>query len=76
VLSDCCVSRRLDLPLSIPWKHYDLTDPLFRCFLSVYCSFDFSPEEVIKFCTDCVLSEDQEECDVPEAFYDLERLKP
>jgi hypothetical protein len=40
------------------------------------CSFDFTPEEVVKFCTDCVLSEDEEACDVPDAFYDLGQLKP
>ena len=32
--------------------------------------FDLSPHDVIKFCTDCVLSEEEEPCDVPEGFYD------
>jgi hypothetical protein len=46
--------------------------------LFTYYSFDFSPEEVVKFCTDCVLSEDKDECDVPEKYHDLEdlQLKP
>ena len=33
-------------------------------------SFDMSPEEVLKFCEECVLSDDQDPCDVPDAFYD------
>jgi hypothetical protein len=33
-------------------------------------SFDFSPEEVVEFCQDCVLALDSEEpCDIPEAFF-------
>jgi len=39
-------------------------------------SFEFSPEEVMEFCNDCVLSEDEEPCDIPDAFYDLDKLKP
>ena len=31
--------------------------------------FDLGPSEVIKFCTECVLSEDEEPCDVPESVY-------
>lgn len=34
--------------------------------------FDMDPSEVVKFCTECVLSEDEEPCDVPEVFYDGE----
>merc|ERR1712150_390060 len=45
-----------------------------RCVGSGYCEvfedmFDFTPEEVLKFCTECVLSEEEEPCDVPEMFY-------
>ena len=29
-----------------------------------------SPEKVIEFCTECVLSEEQEECEIPDGFYD------
>jgi hypothetical protein len=41
-----------------------------RCLATGYCDafediFDFSPAEVIGFCTDCVLSEDEEPCDIP-----------
>jgi len=39
-------------------------------------SFDFTPEQVLSFCEECVLSEDEEPCDVPDAFYDLDQLKP
>lgn len=31
--------------------------------------FDMGPAEVIKFCTECVLSEDEEPCDVPESIF-------
>jgi hypothetical protein len=62
----CCVSILTGSAI-----HCDLT-PFFRCFLSVL-SFDFTPEEVVNFCNDCVLSEDKDECDVPEAFAELER---
>ncbi len=37
-------------------------------------SYHMSPEEVIKFCTDCVLSEGEGECEIPEGFYD--QLRP
>jgi hypothetical protein len=42
----------------------------------VWNSFEFSPEEVIAFCTDCVLADDEEPCEIPDAFYELDRLKP
>lgn len=31
--------------------------------------FDLDPSEVVKFCKECVLSEDEEPCDVPESFF-------
>eukprot|EP00586_Coscinodiscus_wailesii_P019715 CAMPEP_0172512106 /NCGR_PEP_ID=MMETSP1066-20121228/241745_1 /TAXON_ID=671091 /ORGANISM="Coscinodiscus wailesii, Strain CCMP2513" /LENGTH=178 /DNA_ID=CAMNT_0013291759 /DNA_START=106 /DNA_END=642 /DNA_ORIENTATION=+ len=45
-----------------------------RCVKSGYCDvyedmYDFSPEEVLKFCTDCVLSDAEDPCDIPESFY-------
>jgi hypothetical protein len=61
---------------------------IFVCFFFVHSlslsldththdSFEFSPEEVMAFCTDCVLADDDEPCDIPDAFYDeLDRLKP
>lgn len=41
-----------------------------RCLSTGYCDafedfFEFTPEEVLEFCTDCVLSEDEEPCDIP-----------
>ncbi|KAL3940609.1 MAG: hypothetical protein SGBAC_004893 [Bacillariaceae sp.] len=46
-----------------------------RCIATGHCDvyedvFDFSPAEVLQFCTDCVLSEDEEPCDIPDGFYD------
>ena len=32
--------------------------------------FDMDPKEVMSFCTDCVLSEDEEPCDVPGTLFD------
>ena len=31
--------------------------------------FDMDPREVIKFCNECVLSEDEEPCDIPESMF-------
>mmetsp|Transcript_9213 Transcript_9213/g.10741 ORF Transcript_9213/g.10741 Transcript_9213/m.10741 type:complete len:165 (-) Transcript_9213:272-766(-) len=44
-----------------------------RCVSTGHCDvfedlFDFSAEEVMAFCTDCVLSEEDEPCDMPEGF--------
>jgi hypothetical protein len=53
-----------------------------RCIATGNCDvyediFAFSPEEVMQFCTDCVLATDeQESCDIPDAFYDIDLLKP
>lgn len=43
-----------------------------RCLSTGNCEvfedfFELSALEVVKFCTDCVLSEDDEPCDIPEA---------
>jgi hypothetical protein len=32
-------------------------------------SFDFTPQEVMAFCEECVLSDEEDPCDVPEAFF-------
>jgi hypothetical protein len=42
-----------------------------RCVSTGYCDvyedmFDMSSEEVIKFCKECVLSQEEEPCDVPD----------
>ncbi|ACI65322.1 predicted protein [Phaeodactylum tricornutum CCAP 1055/1] len=39
---------------------------------SRYGSFSYSPQEVLEFCNDCVLSEGEEPCDIPDAFYEYE----
>ena len=32
--------------------------------------YDLTPQQVIEFCTECVLSDDVEkECDIPDAFF-------
>jgi hypothetical protein len=31
--------------------------------------FEMGPSEVIKFCTECVLSDDEEPCDVPQSMF-------
>jgi len=45
-----------------------------RCVATGNCEifedfFRLTPEEVLSFCTDCVLSEAEEPCDVPAAFF-------
>lgn len=47
-----------------------------RCVSTGSCEvfediFDFTPEEVMAFCTDCVLSNGEEPCELPEAFFDM-----
>ena len=46
-----------------------------RCIATGNCEvyediFQLSPEQVLSFCNDCVLSQDKEECELPDAFYD------
>lgn len=45
-----------------------------RCVSTGNCDvfedmFDMGPEEVVKFCTECVLSEEEEPCDVPQYMF-------
>jgi hypothetical protein len=59
-----------------------------RCIATGNCDvyediFQLSPQEVLSFCNDCVLSEEKEECDIPDAFYEfgdiegeVEKFKP
>lgn len=47
-----------------------------RCVATGNCDvyedvFQLSPDEVLAFCNDCVLSEEKEECDIPDAFYEF-----
>lgn len=50
-----------------------------RCVTTGNCDifedfYELSPEDVIKFCTECVLSEDEDgECPIPDGFYDKPR---
>jgi hypothetical protein len=48
-----------------------------RCLATGNCDvyediFSYSPQEVLEFCNDCVLSEGEEPCDIPDAFYEYE----
>eukprot|EP00553_Chaetoceros_curvisetus_P007791 CAMPEP_0204612990 /NCGR_PEP_ID=MMETSP0717-20131115/1026_1 /ASSEMBLY_ACC=CAM_ASM_000666 /TAXON_ID=230516 /ORGANISM="Chaetoceros curvisetus" /LENGTH=124 /DNA_ID=CAMNT_0051625269 /DNA_START=208 /DNA_END=582 /DNA_ORIENTATION=+ len=56
-----------------------------RCVSTGHCEvledmFHLDASEVVKFCTDCVLSEDEEPCDIPQEMLDAElpnlSLKP
>jgi len=58
-----------------------------RCIATGNCDvyedmFDLSADEVLQFCSDCVLVDeldpDHEECDIPVSFFDLgvDKLKP
>lgn len=40
-----------------------------NAYLATQDMFEMGPEEVIMFCTDCVLSEDEEPCDIPESVF-------
>jgi hypothetical protein len=50
-----------------------VTDVLYRVLSSFVTQFRIctpkGPDEVIKFCTDCVLSEEEEPCDVPSTIF-------
>lgn len=46
-----------------------------RCVSTGYCDvyedmFEMSPAEVLKFCKDCVLSDEEEPCDIPDKMLD------
>jgi len=46
-----------------------------RCLSTGNCAvyedfYHMTPEKVMSFCSDCVLSEGEEPCDIPEGFYD------
>jgi hypothetical protein len=47
-----------------------------RCVSTGSCEvfediFDFSPQQVMTFCTDCVLSNGEEPCELPDSFFDM-----
>lgn len=44
----------------------------------MYHRFDFTPQQVMQFCKECVLSEDEEPCDIPDALLkdEYDGLKP
>ena len=41
-------------------------------------SFEMGPQDVVKFCSECVLSDGDEPCDIPDGFYNhaLGQLHP
>jgi len=46
-----------------------------RCISTGHCEvyedyFDMGPDEVIKFCNECVLSDDELPCDIPDSMLD------
>lgn len=52
-----------------------------RCVATGNCDvfedfYHLSPEQVLDFCEDCVLSEGEGECDLPENFYEAGKLHP
>lgn len=52
-----------------------------RCVSTGNCDifedfYHLSPEEVLNFCEECVLSEQDGECDLPEFFYEAGTLRP
>ena len=52
-----------------------------RCVATGNCDifedfYHLSPEQVLNFCEDCVLSEGDGECDLPENFYEAGKLHP
>jgi hypothetical protein len=54
-----------------------------RCLATGNCDvfedvFELSPEQVMAFCSNCVLSDGEEPCDVPEAYLDggFDKLHP
>lgn len=51
----------------------DITFQCLTCPSLLHRSYELGPEEVIKFCTECVLSEEEGECDLPPGFYDKPR---
>lgn len=51
-----------------------------RCVSTGHCDvyedmFEMGPEEVIKFCKECVLSDDEEPCDIPDKMLDSDHPK-
>jgi hypothetical protein len=47
-----------------------------RCVSTGSCEvfediFNFTPQQVMEFCTDCVLSNGEEPCELPESFFDM-----
>lgn len=65
--------RRKDVKMAMTAPEKYCAD---RCLATGNCDvyedfFDMSPQRVMEFCEECVLSDGEEPCDVPDAFYDL-----
>ncbi|KAL3808868.1 hypothetical protein ACHAXA_004155 [Cyclostephanos tholiformis] len=72
------VDRSISMPLRRKDERLAKSDPMGycadRCVTTGNCDvfedmFDMDPKEVIKFCTECVLSDDEMPCDVPEGMF-------
>jgi len=72
------VNRSVSSPLRRKDKRMAENDPMRycadRCVATGNCDvfedmFEMGPDEVIKFCKECVLSEDEEPCDIPETIF-------
>jgi len=66
-------TRRKDVKMALSDPQKYCAD---RCLTTGNCDvyedfFEMTPEKVMEFCEECVLSEGEEPCDVPDAFYDL-----
>jgi hypothetical protein len=67
---NCDVYEDLYVPESHPLLRLGLGRSCLTLLLSLRgCSFHMSAQQVIEFCNDCVISDGEEPCSIPEAFY-------
>jgi hypothetical protein len=78
--ADKMIQKRKDKRLAIRNPESYCTD---RCITTGSCDifedmFDMSPQEVMRFCEECVLSDEEEPCTVPTKFFNenMDSLKP
>lgn len=65
------IVKRKDLKLALNDPQRYCAD---RCVTTGHCDvfedmYQMSPSQVMEFCTECVLSEEEEPCEVPDAMY-------
>jgi hypothetical protein len=65
VRARCCLREFSIFQFHLSHRNFSLS------FFSPLRSFDLSPEEVIQFCTNCVMSDGDEPCDLPDSFYEV-----